>query len=158
MAEFYLAGGAVVQVDDEDLEIFAEGTWRIWAVKDKPRVVKDYMARGQRYRVAAHREVVFRMRPKLLERADRVFVVPINGDFLDIRRANLEITIWKRKRGATRRPRGHTLSTPYRALARSRAQQANEPPAWSRDGQRHRVEALRGPEQGGPAHDRGAGE
>lgn len=126
--------GCMVTIDDEDADLLGDGSWRLWRRKERQQtiLVRDTMAKKRRYRLLLHREVGFRMRPDLVRKADLVTVSCANGNYLDVRRENLEITIRPRKNGIVRRPRGHRIG-------KSAGPPAKSPPAWSKDGCRSRV-------------------
>ena len=124
-----LRNGFMVVCSSEDYDLAADPSWRVWFLGDKPRAVKDVMAKGQSFRLHLHREIAFRMRPDLVKTPHRMSVRPANGDFLDVRRENLEIAVKPRKRGGVRRPAGYTTGT-YRGTNRA----TGAPPPWSRPG------------------------
>lgn len=118
----------MVLISSEDLELIDLGAWRVWVLDGAPRAVCDKAAKRKRYRHHLHREVAFRMRPDLIKRADCMRVVAVNGNYLDVRRENLEIVVKPRpRRGPAPRPKGHATGV-FRATKPSR-----KPPAWSRD-------------------------
>lgn len=140
MPDIMLASGALVVISTEDVEIMDQFTWRVWELNGTKKVVHDRIARGRSYRMHLHREIAFRMDPKLLRIAYRVRVTAINRDYQDVRRENLEITVRPQpKAGAPKRPRGYRDHV-YKGTGGPRP--ANEPPAWSWDGCRDA--ALRG--------------
>lgn len=144
MPDRFLSSGAMITFSIEDEDLLDQRTWRVWAASERDRrmVCADLKAEGRRYRLMLHREVAFRMMPELLKAPERLWVAPKNGNFLDVRRENLEITVRARKRGA-RRARGHRVAA-YRGT-----QPAKTPPAWSRSG--HRAATLGGDGGGGAA-------
>lgn len=133
MADFLLGSGALVLIDPEDLELMGEGTWRTHFLEGKWRCVRDVMARGHQYRLSLHREVIFRVDPSLVRKADRLNVIPVNGDFLDVRRENLEFRVFPRKPGAPKRARGAARKSGFKNSPTASCK-PKQPPAWSRDG------------------------
>lgn len=127
MPDVFLASGAVVQCDPEDLDLF-EASWRIWNGYGVEVAVRDAQSRGRRFRLHLHREVVFRMHPDLVKKARWVKVKARNGDYLDVRRENLEAVVRARKRGGRQRPVGH------RRRPFSGTQPHRDPPAWAQPG------------------------
>lgn len=107
----------------------AGARWRVWELKGEPRAVRDAMAERRRYRLHLHREIALRMHPELISKASLMLVRPLNGDFLDVRRENLEITVKPRARGRVRRPAGWATGA-FTGTGRK----PKRPPAWSRAG------------------------
>lgn len=128
MPEVYLPAGGMILFSEQDFDLVTESVWRVWVLKGQPRAVRDATSKCRRFRLHLHREVAFRMRPDLVKTPGRMSVKPINGDFLDVRRENLEITARPRKRGGSRRPAGHNAA-PYRGT-----RPGKPAPKWSRPG------------------------
>lgn len=154
MPDVYLRAGAMVVLSAEDLSLMDDGTWRPWQVEGRWLVVQDVTAGGRRYRRHLHREVAFRMLPHLIEQAGRMSVTAINGDYLDVRRENLEILVKARsRRGPPRRPGGYVAKPGKKSgVACGRC------PEWSRAGVRkRRIENARRDGPGGAVHDHNSG-
>lgn len=136
----------MITIDDVDVDLLEGVRWHLWRRKERQQtiVVRDVMAAKRRYRLLLHREIAFRMRPDLLKNADRVAVACANGDYADVRRDNLEITLRARKHGFVRRPRGHRVSKST-GVPKGRA------PAWSKEGCRDAVGGGDG-QSGAPAN------
>lgn len=124
--EIYLPAGALVSCSTEDYELAADPPWRLWTRKGISMAVRDARSRGRRFRLLLHREVAFQVHPELVREPARMSVKPLNGNFLDVRRENLEITIKPRTRGGSRRPAGH------RAREYRGERAGKPPPPWSR--------------------------
>jgi len=129
MPDVTTSRGHMITVDDEDLDLADGFGWRLWRRKERQQsfLVRDMQARKRRYRLLLHREVAFRMRPDLVKKADLVKVTCLNGNYCDVRRDNIEITVRPRPRGHVRRPRGHKIS-------KSTGTPKGTAPAWSKDG------------------------
>ena len=135
MPDMLLSRGYMVTIDDDDIDLVEGVSWHLWRRKERQQaiLVRDIMAKKRRYRLLLHREIAFRMRPDLIRKADLVSVAPANGNYLDVRRDNLEITVRPRKHGIVRRPRGHRVGAKASSLC------VAPPPAWSKDGCRNPV-------------------
>ena len=140
----------MVTIDEDDLAILDGCSWRLWQRKEREQAIAvcDKMSAGRSYRLLLHREVAFRMRPDLVSKADRLKIRPVNSNFLDVRRDNLEITLYPRKHGHVRRPRGHRAKRTPQAARK-------QPPAWSAAGCRLAIDGGDGP--AGDPPDRGDG-
>lgn len=125
MPDVYLPAGAMVVCSPEDYDLVTSVTWRVWRLRGDPRAVRDSMSRRSRFRLHLHREVAFRIHPELVKEPARMSVKPLNGNFLDVRRENLEIHVKPRTRGGARRPAGHR-TRPFHGGP------SKPPPAWSR--------------------------
>lgn len=131
MPDVRLRCGAMVVLSEEDLELLDQKGWRIWnqAGRGEVRVVRDYQAKNRKYRYHLHKEVALRMNPSLLRKAHLLKVTPVNGDYLDCRRENLETVVRPARPGSPKRPGGHFVGA-----LKGRARKPKAPPAWSRDG------------------------
>lgn len=127
MPEVFLASGAQVTCSPEDYDLVTGASWRVWTLKGVPRAVREAMSKRMRFRLHLHREVAFRIHPDLVREPARMSVRPLNGNFLDVRRENLEIAVKPRARGGVRRPAGWKTGT-FRGTRRP----TKPAPAWSR--------------------------
>jgi hypothetical protein len=103
--------GRILQVSDEDYDWAAMRTWRAWAPWKAEGVpgeiaVCDETSAGRRFRLQLHREIAARMSRDVRNSPRMWRVRPINGDFLDCRRENLEL-VRKAKSVRVGKPRGY---------------------------------------------------
>lgn len=118
MALVFMEKGGICHVSDEDYEVASKFRWRKKSLMPSGRVTAwcAHQANGRRFDLFLHRLIAVRMDPKLGDRHE-FRVEPIDGDFLNCRRENLEITIRRPKRpGPATRPGG----TPLRETRRRR--------------------------------------
>jgi len=109
MPDLVLKCGQTVIIDDEDYDFVQEVTWY---VRDRPdrsrRIIHDEWAGGRMFRIFLHRAIAIRVRPDLIPYVANLKVKARNGDYTDVRRSNLEITLSKRDGGDPRRkPEGY---------------------------------------------------
>lgn len=127
-----LATGASVIVDDEDWDLVTDRSWAAWKLCPSGAIVASAKeARfGREFRLMLHREVVLRARPELIGRYFRV--TPLNGDYLDCRRENLDVRVKKKGVGRPKkepRPQGSRIRD-YRG-GTSPMHQRPTSPAWA---------------------------
>lgn len=108
----FLGCGTSVLLDAEDIAFADERSWCIFTLRPsmKKTASRKDVRFGREFRVLLHREIAVRMRPDLIELKRTFRVKARNGDYLDCRRENLEITVqMASKRGRKRfepRPKG----------------------------------------------------
>lgn len=112
MPDMILKCGQTVIWDDED---YAEITRHAWFARRRPdcslRIARHEYAGRRVFKVLLHREIALRMRPELAPRIGVMRVRARNGDYTDVRRSNLEVTL-RPKAKSTRKPLGHEYRDP----------------------------------------------
>lgn len=96
-------------VDDEDWDLVEDRGWCVWKLtpSGKPAASARQQRYGREFRLFLHREVALRKDPSLIGRKFRC--TPINGDYLDCRRENLDVRAKKKTVGRPKiepRPQG----------------------------------------------------
>lgn len=97
MAMIFMQHGGVCHVSDEDHEAASRYKWRGWALHPSGRETAWFRHQSghRRYDIFLHRLVAVRMDPNTASR--RFTVYPIDGDYLNCRRDNLEIQLHGKK-------------------------------------------------------------
>lgn len=113
MPDLILSSGDIVLISPEDYDWALNATWRLWSARPAaaPIVVRDETRNGARFRVRLMREIAVRARPFLSSHVRRLTVTPLNGDYLDARRQNLDVNIRALGRGRPKKndcPKGYT--------------------------------------------------
>lgn len=82
-------------LDEDDLDVFGPYSWHIFTLRPTLRrtASRKEVRLGREFRILLHRAVAVRVWPDLIEKKRRFRVTPKNGDYLDCRRENLEITV-----------------------------------------------------------------
>lgn len=104
MAVLMLERGGMCHVSEEDLEAAREIRWRLSELKPSgnPCAWTRLQQRGRRFDLFLHRRIAILMRPELAKR--NFTVIPLDGDYLNCVRENLEIVVRKKPPGPARKP------------------------------------------------------
>jgi hypothetical protein len=127
-----LGCGSSVILDAEDLLYVDRWSWHLFTLSPsmKTTASRKEVRFGREYRVMLHREIAVRMRPDLIEKKRRFVVKPINGDYLDCRRENLNVVVRVASRrgakGVEPRPKGYRVK---RIRGKSWSRSLSGPPA-----------------------------
>jgi hypothetical protein len=111
--DIVLSCGQALLVDDEDYDYVASRHWYIRRRQDRATtVIHDEYKAGRRFRVFLHRAVAMRVKPGWAPLSHYVTVRAKNGDYCDVRRANLQIVLQEKSRGRKRhKPQGWLAET-----------------------------------------------
>jgi len=138
MADLVLKCGRIVQLSEEDFAWATNIAWRSWrrTPGQEPWVVSDETSpvTGRKFRRRLLREVAVRVYPDLAKMADRVRVMPANGDYFDARRENLEIRVRPMRRGRPPRdprPTGYVCKKTPRRKRPTNGRDSTPSPLWN---------------------------
>lgn len=123
MPDILLACNRIVVCDDEDYDWIKERNWRPWRARptDEETLVYDEKRNCVLYRLRLLREIAARANPELVEVSKRLRVKPRNGDWFDVRRANVVVQVAPAGRGRPRKDRlakGYKYRNPASAVGR----------------------------------------
>lgn len=104
MAVLFLESGGMCHVSEEDLEYASRVAWSVWLLKPSgnPCAWTRLQRHGRRFDLFLHRLIAVRANPDLAKR--NFTVTPVDGDYLNCERANLETSIRRKKPGPARKP------------------------------------------------------